>query len=111
MQEHDHIDDKVLYALFCMSRATLPIDVASIADSAGVSVVAAGESFVRLEQAQLINANRARLTMLGLAKAVSLKADLGGTAPVAQWRGAKQQASDKPLPIAAHGEVEDGMGR
>lgn len=106
----DQTDNRVLYALFCMSRATLPIDTAGLADSAGLSIVAAGEALVRLERAEYVDASRARLTMRGLAKAVSLKADLGGTAPMVAVRGS-QPAQSNALPAAAQSEVEDGLGR
>lgn len=105
----DHTDNRVLYALFCMSRATLQIDAAAIADATGLSTVAAGESLIRLERADLVDATRARLTMRGLAKAVSLKTDLGGTAPMAMRRPTTNRSTS--LPLAARGELEDGCGR
>jgi hypothetical protein len=97
----DPIDNRVLYALFCLSRATLPIDTTAIAEAAGLSTMAAGQALLRLEKAGLVDASRARLTMLGLAKAAALSPDLSGTAPgPAQQR--PRAVQQETLPVAAN---------
>jgi hypothetical protein len=70
--------DRILFALFCLSRDTRHIDAAELGRTAGVSVTAAAESLLALERAGLVDATRARLTMLGLARAARRSASSGG---------------------------------
>lgn len=60
-----------LQAIFTLSRATLPVDAASLARQIGTSPTRVAEALVVLEQRGWVDASRARLTMLGLAKAVA----------------------------------------
>jgi len=75
----DAIDNRILYAVFCLSRDTMAIDASSLGRVCHVSATDAAGSLVKLERAGLVDASRARLTMLGLAKAAAAGADLGGT--------------------------------
>lgn len=63
--------NNTLQAMFSLSRATLPVDASSIARVVGTSPMRVAEALVVLEQRGLVDASRARLTMLGLAKAVA----------------------------------------
>jgi hypothetical protein len=60
-----------LRAIFSLSRETLPVDATSIARVVGTSPMRVAEALVALEQRGWVDASRARLTMLGLAKAVA----------------------------------------
>ena len=70
--------DRILFALFCLSRDTRHIDASELALAAGVSPTLAAEGLVLLERAGLVDASRARLTMLGLARAAKLPGAGGG---------------------------------
>ena len=75
----DAIENRILYAVFCMSRDTLAIDAGSLGRVVNTSATQAARALVRLERAGLIDATRARLTMLGLAAAAAAGSALGGT--------------------------------
>lgn len=60
-----------LQAIFSLTRATLPVDASAIARVIGTSPMHVAEALVALEQRGWVDAGRARLTMLGLAKAVA----------------------------------------
>lgn len=75
----DPVENQILYALFCLSRETRHISAASLGAVADVTPTRAAAALVALERAGLVDASRARLTMLGLAKAVCGGAALGGT--------------------------------
>ena len=96
---NDPIDNRILYALFGLSRNTLPTDVAALAEATELSPLVVGQALVRLEEAGLVDASRARLTMTGLAKAVSLTRDLSGTAPGPALT--QSRAPSEALPMAA----------
>ena len=70
---HDTID-RTLHALFCLSRDTQRIDAASLGAVTGQSPTQAAEALLALERAGWVDASRARLTMLGLARAAQLAA-------------------------------------
>lgn len=108
MTEHNNLrnQDRILHALFCLSRATLPIDVAALADSTSLTELQVTPALLALGKAGLVDTARLRLTMLGLMKATALTSDLGGTAPVAQKLG-RNFAPIKAEPIAA-GSVPPG---
>lgn len=106
--------DRILFALYCLSRDTCHIDATSVGRAAGVSATVAAEVLVRLERAGLVDATRARLTMLGLARAARLSAASGGGPRVdlrhAHARGARSAA--QPLaaaPVVVESE-EGGVG-
>jgi len=67
----DQLLHHTLQAIFSLSRETLPIDATSIARVVGTSPVRVAEALVELEKRGWVDASRARLTMLGLAKAVA----------------------------------------
>lgn len=103
----DAIQDRILQAVFRLSRDTCPIDATVLGRVTGVSTTAAAEALVALERAGLVDASRARLTMLGLARACALGADQGGPV-IARGRSAEPVASAAPgrrePPLAARGE-------
>jgi hypothetical protein len=94
---------EVLGALFRLSRDTQHISARTLADEVALTATQAGEALVLLEQRGLVDASRARLTMLGLATAMQLGAGEGGG-------GLRKPVQPKPptmsyesaeLPIAA----------
>jgi len=93
------IDNRILYAMFGLSRNTLPTDVSALAEATETSPIVVGQALLRLERAGLVDASRSRLTMADLAKAVSLTRDLSGTAPGPALTQAR--AHGEALPIAA----------
>jgi DNA-binding transcriptional ArsR family regulator len=92
--------DRILFALFCLSRDTRHIDASELARAAGVSPTSAAEALVVLERAGLVDASRARLTMLGLARAAKLSG-AGGGRPSVDLRHAKPRRSQRPALAAA----------
>jgi len=99
----DAIENRILYALFALSRDTLPIDAARLGAAVGVGATRAAETLVSLERAGLVDASRARLTMLGLAKAVAGGQSLGGRG--IDLEAAVKKAPPKALPMAARDSV------
>jgi hypothetical protein len=95
--------DRILFALYCLSRDTCEIDATSVGRAAGVTATLAGEALITLEGAGLVDATRARLTMLGLARAARLSVAGGGGLQVdlrhARSRGVQREA--EPLAAAA----------
>jgi hypothetical protein len=91
--------DRTLFALFCLSRDTRHIDATEIARAAGISPTVAAEALVVLERAGLVDATRARLTMLGLARAAKLSG-AGGGRPGVDLRHAKPRRT-RPAALAA----------
>jgi hypothetical protein len=92
--------DRTLFALFCLSRDTRHIDASEIALAAGLSTTVAAEALVVLERAGLVDATRARLTMLGLARAAKLSG-AGGGRPGVDLRHAKPRRARTPALAAA----------
>lgn len=92
--------DRILFALFCLSRDTRHIDASELARAAGISPTGAAEALVVLERAGLVDASRARLTMLGLARAAKLSGT-GGGRPSVDLRHAKPRRSRGPALAAA----------
>jgi hypothetical protein len=81
----DPTEQQVLHALFCLSRANQHISATTLAASVGTTPTRAAAGLLALERAGLVDATRARLTMLGLATAVRLGPAAGG--PRLQPRG------------------------
>jgi hypothetical protein len=96
----DHTTDRILYALYCFSRDTCQIDASALARSCGVSATRAAEAMVELERAGLVDASRARLTLLGLARAVSL-GRCGGGSPGVDLSHAKPRLPQRAAGLAA----------
>jgi hypothetical protein len=101
-----HTTDSILYALFCLSRDTRHIDAAELGRAAAVSTTDAARALIALERAGLVDASRARLTMLGLARAAALQAG-GSGGPRVDLRQTKprKQAGAAAAPIAAKSEA------
>lgn len=59
--------------MFSLSKATLPIDAGALGRCCAITATAVAEGLLALEQAGLVDASRARLTMKGLAAAVLLQ--------------------------------------
>jgi DNA-binding IclR family transcriptional regulator len=94
--------DSILYALFCLSRDTQHIDATELGRAVGVSTTEAARALVALEQAGLVDATRARLTMLGLARASALQAGgAGGPRKEVDLRHARPRKPAAQVPLAA----------
>jgi hypothetical protein len=68
----DSAQHQLLHALFCLSRDTRHISATTLAAEVGLTPTVAAQTLVALERAGLVDASRARLTLLGLATAVRL---------------------------------------
>jgi DNA-binding IclR family transcriptional regulator len=68
----DSTQQQALYALFCLSRDTRRINARTLGAALSLTPTQAARALVELERAGLVDATRARLTMLGLATAVRL---------------------------------------
>jgi hypothetical protein len=108
--------DRTLLALFSLSRETLPIDAAALGAETGQSPTQAARALVALERAGFVDASRARLTMLGLARAAQLSARSGqgqrGAGLLKPLRAAESVPRIKP-PVAARpraAELASGAG-
>lgn len=105
LEAMDHaIDNRILHALFCMSRENLPIDATRLGRAVGQSPSATAAALLRLERAGLVDASRARLTMLGLARAVAIGSELGGSG-VDLGAARVAEAPHEPLAAAAGASV------
>jgi len=92
--------DRILFALFCLSRDTRHIDATELACAARVTPTAAAQALLLLERAGLVDASRARLTLLGLARAMKISA--AGPGPLSvDLRHAKPRKARTSTPIAA----------
>jgi hypothetical protein len=80
--------DPTLYALFCLRRHTLPVHSGSLARLTGRSATETALDLLQLESLGLVDANHARLTMLGLARAAQLAGVSGDSQRRAQRQGA-----------------------
>jgi hypothetical protein len=96
----DHTTDRILYALFCFSRDTCSIDASALARSCGVTATQAAAALVTLEHGGLVDATRARLTMLGLARAVAL-GTAGSGSPAVDLGQAKPRVPRRAAGLAA----------
>jgi hypothetical protein len=117
----DHTTDRILYALYCFSRDTCRIDASALARSCGVSATRAASAMLQLERAGLVDATRARLTLLGLARAVALGAP-GSGSPRIDLSHAKPRLPPRAAGLAAasraqvahasvrHSETHDRIG-
>jgi hypothetical protein len=104
----DHTTDRILYALYCFSRDTCRIDASALARSCGVSATLAAQAMVELERAGLVDATRARLTLLGLARAVAL-GRRGSGSPGVDLSQAQPRVPPRAAGLAAarHSEMRD----
>jgi hypothetical protein len=69
----NHYHRTVLKVLFRCANEDLPVDLAMVAQQLELSCVQSDRILEQLDQAGLIDADRVRLTMAGLAFAVSLE--------------------------------------
>ncbi len=99
-----HTTDSILYALYCLSRDTRHIDASELGRAAGVRTTEAARALVALERASLVDATRARLTMLGLARAAALSAS-GQGGPRVDLRHAQPRKSTQRESIAAQSVI------
>ncbi len=74
----DSTQQQTLYALYCFSRDTRRISAATLAAALSLTPTRVAAALVALEHAGLVDASRARLTMLGLATAVRVGPAAGG---------------------------------
>lgn len=97
----------VLYALYALAQADRPADAGSIARAANVTTTQAAQALVELERCRLVDASRARLTMRGLAMAVSRSAKVA--ADQVQVRDAPRASTLPPRqPAPAHSRARPG---
>jgi DNA-binding IclR family transcriptional regulator len=103
--------DRVLYALYCFSRDTCRIDASELARAVGLTASKAAGALIELERAGLVDAGRARLTLLGLARAVALEASGGGspTIDLRQARPSARRISLRPVAAAAACSAQAGL--
>jgi hypothetical protein len=92
---------QVLYALFCLSRDTQHIDATTLAAALSLTPTRAASALLALEREGLVDASRARLTMLGLASAVRLGPAKGGPCLTLGAALTPVKRSASRLPIAA----------
>ncbi|MGD8859313.1 MAG: hypothetical protein PVI30_04825 [Myxococcales bacterium] len=102
--DQSEIQQRILHALFQLCRDNQPVSAASLAELAGTTATAAGRALVAMERAGLVDASRARLTMLGLARAVATGAQSGGPRLMREAE-AQREARDGELPVAAQPSV------
>ena len=95
------ITQQTLYVLFCLSRDTRHISAASIAAVLGITPTQAAAALVELERAGLVDASRARLTMIGLATAARIGSAAGGPKLDLAQAPARKAQAPQPLPVAA----------
>ena len=93
--EHD-----VLIVLFQLSRDTQHISAQTLAEAVHHTPTQTGAALVRLERRGLVDATRARLTMMGLILATRLGAGSGGPR-VAVPTVFKDEGARAELPVAA----------
>ena len=89
----------ILHAVFALSRANRRVDAGTIGAATGVSPTHAARVLVALERQGLVDASRARLTMLGLARAVASGASGGGHG--VDLDAAERAEAPARLPLAA----------
>jgi len=98
----DPLHNRILYALFCLSRDTRRISATTLSEAAGCTATQAADALVALERAGLVDATRARLTMLGLAKAAAGGTDLGAAGLWQATGAGPRPCSEPPAPLAAN---------
>ena len=104
------LEQQTLYALFCLSRDNRRISASTLADalsSGGITPTCAAAALVALERAGLVDASRARLTMLGLATAVRRGQAAGGPRLDLRPKAAAPPRAVERLPVAARANDAD----
>ena len=105
------MQQRVLHALFLMSRDTRHISAATLARAARVTPTRAAEALVALERAGLVDASRARLTLRGLAVAVQSGAGRGGLGAAQRPAAQPDRKAQTALPWAAKGPPKSEAGQ
>jgi hypothetical protein len=100
----DTTTDSILFALYCLCRDNKHVDATELALAASVSPTLAAQTLVQLERAGLVDASRARLTMLGLARACQLQAS-GQGGPRVSLGQSRPRVQKTALPVAAKSQV------
>ena len=97
------LEQQTLHALFRFSRDTRRISASTLAAALSCTPTRVARALVALERAGLVDASRARLTMLGLATAVRLGPAQGG--PRLDLRreppAMVTPRGERPVPVAA----------
>ena len=96
-------ESRILIALFELCRDNRRVTARTLAEAAGTTPTLAASCLVALERAGLCDASRARLTLLGLARAAQLAHGSSGGArgKVRQLAETSARSSSRSLPIAA----------
>lgn len=105
--------DPTLYALFCLRSQTMPVHPGSLARLTGRSVTQTVLDLLQLESLGLASADRARLTMLGLARAAQLARASGAGQRRAQRRATivsmRRMLQHLKPPVAAKPESTEAV--
>lgn len=103
--------DPTLYALFCLRRHTLPVHSGSLARLTGRSASETALDLLALEGQGLVDADRARLTMLGLTRAAHLARASGADQRRLQRKGAivtmRRMLQHMKPPVAAKPDLDE----
>lgn len=107
------LEQQTLYALFCLSRDSRHISASTLAAAlscSGITPTSAAAALVGLERAGLVDASRARLTMLGLATAVRRGPAAGSPRLDLRRAPAAAVRREERLPVAAAPALVRGDG-
>lgn len=99
----------VLHAVFHLARANERIDASTIGVAAGISATRAGAALCALERDGLVDATRARLTMLGLARAMVTGAARTGGGGLRVPAVAVVHGREEAEPLAARSDYPPAM--
>ncbi len=94
-------EQQTLHVLFCLSRDNQRTSADALAAALNATPTQAAQALVALEAAGLVDASRARLTMVGLATAVRRGPALGGALGGPRRTVAVAEQLPTRLPIAA----------
>lgn len=104
------LEQQTLYALFCLSRDSRHISASTLAAALSCTPTSAAAALVGLERAGLVDASRARLTMLGLATAVRRGPAAGSPRLDLRRAPAAAVRREERLPVAAAPALVRGDG-
>jgi hypothetical protein len=96
------LESRILIALFELCRDNRRVTARTLAETAGTTATLAASCLLALERAGLCDASRARLTMVGLARAAQLAhGGSGGAHGKVRQLSERAAQSSRSLPIAA----------
>jgi hypothetical protein len=95
------LESRILIALFELCRDNRRVTARTLAEAADTTPTLAASCLVALERAGLCDASRARLTMLGLARAAQLAGSSGGARARVHALAPHSARATESLPIAA----------